>query len=637
MYKTNGVTKMIQVMSHLEDENSKISFLAKLLEEREELFRAIFEQSPIGILIGLHDKIYDVNSMAEKILGRTKEELLSLPWQQYTYEEDIQRDEELLARYKAGEVKVYSLEKRYVRPDGSIVWVNITIAPLCVGNKSELNYVCLIEDITQRIQAEIERRESERSKSVLLSNMPGMAYRCNFDRNWTMQFVSDGCFELTGYKPDSLLNNREVCFNELINPKYREYMWNRWQEVVLSKTKLREEYEITTATGEVKWVFEQGQTVYSDSGEVIALEGLIIDITNKKRREEEVLYLNNHDFLTDLYNRKFFEQQKEKLDKAAYLPLTILLGDINGLKLVNDAFGHTAGDRLIVQTARILKSCLRGNDILARYGGDEFSIIMPNTNSDTAYELSQKIRKLCEDYNKNSKNESFGISISLGYATKLALDEDIDQVIRTAEDYMYKHKLLDLTSSHSDIVSSIKATMFERSHETQQHADRLSELSQGIGIELNYSQAQLDDLELLAALHDIGKVGIDDRILNKPGKLDEKEWFEMKKHSEIGYRIAMASPELVPIAEYILYHHERWDGRGYPSGLEREDIPLPSRILAVVDAYDAMTQDRVYRKAMTQEAAVSELMKNAGTQFDPAITKIFIEKVLRKKQSAESG
>ncbi len=635
MYEKKSITKTTNT-SYTEDKNKDILFLTERLEEREELFQAIFEQSPIGILIGLHDKIYDVNPMAEKILGRPRNELLTLPWQQYTHQDDIEKDEALFRRFKAGEIRVYSLEKRYIKPDGSIVWTSITIAPLMVNIQSELNYVCLFEDITQKVQVENERRESERSKSVLLSNLPGMAYRCNFDRHYTMQFVSDGCFELTDYKPESLLNNHELPFDKLINAQYQEFLWDRWQQAARDKTKFREEYEITTAKGEVKWVFEQGQVIYDDTGEVIALEGLLIDITDMKRKEQEIEYLNNHDFLTGLYNRKFFEEQIEKLDTIAHLPLTVVLGDINGLKLVNDGFGHAAGDRMIKQTAKILSSCLRENDILARFGGDEFSILLPNTNSDEAYDLSRQIKKVFEEYNQNNNNESFNISISLGYATKMAPDEDIDHIIRTAEDYMYKHKLLELTSSHSDIVSSIKATMFERSHETQQHADRLSEMSQKIGVLLCFSQDQLDDLELLAALHDIGKVGINDRILNKPDKLDEKEWFEMKKHSEIGYRIAMASPELVPIAEYILYHHERWDGRGYPSGLGHEDIPLSSRILAVVDAYDAMTQDRIYRKAISKEAALEELRKNAGTQFDPVIVDIFIEKVLNQKRRKDT-
>ena len=138
-------------------------------------------------------------------------------------------------------------------------------------------------------------------------------------------------------------------------------------------------------------------------------------------------------------------------------------------------------------------------------------------------------------------------------------------------------------------------------------------------------QIELNELELLATLHDIGKVGISDQILNKPGKLTDDEWAQMKKHSEIGYRIAMASPELMPIADFILSHHERWDGHGYPQGLAGDKIPLASRILAVADAFDAMTEDRVYRKAMSTADALKEIEKNSGTQFDPEIVGTFLQ------------
>ena len=189
---------------------------------------------------------------------------------------------------------------------------------------------------------------------------------------------------------------------------------------------------------------------------------------------------------------------------------------------------------------------------------------------------------------------------------------------------MNKRKLFEKKSHHHTILSSIMDTMYARSQETEEHAERLAHISRLIGEKMDLPQESMDELQLFAMLHDIGKVAIDDRVLNKPGKLTKEEWDIMKKHSEIGYRIAMASPELESVAEYILCHHERWDGKGYPAGLKKEEIPLLSRILAFADAYDAMTVDRVYRKALTKQEAIEEIEKNVGKQFDPEIFKIFI-------------
>lgn len=205
-----------------------------------------------------------------------------------------------------------------------------------------------------------------------------------------------------------------------------------------------------------------------------------------------------------------------------------------------------------------------------------------------------------------------------------------DSIIKVAEDNTYRYILLPDESLHSSIISSIKTILLEKSQETEEHAQRLVELSKTIGKKMNLTDEQLDELELLSVLHDIGKIGVNDSILNKPGKLTEEEWVEMKKHPENGYRIAMSTPELVSIANYILCHHERWDGKGYPQGLKGPNIPLFSRILAIVDAYDAMTQDRLYRKAITKETAIAEIKRNAGTQFDPEIAEIFIEAFYKK-------
>ncbi len=616
----------------LKDEKNKLAVVSKRLKESEELFRTVFEQSPIGIAVGSDYKlISNINRIFEKITGRSKEELTALSWTDITHPDDLQEDLDHFAKLMSGRINGYSMIKRFIKPDGSATWVKIFVSPLKFSNKNSKNHLFVLEDINEHIHAEQALRESERSKAVLLSNLPGMAYRCSYDRKWTMQFVSDGCFELTGYKPESLLHNRDLSFSDLIDPGYREVIWDIWARVLKSKTVFKDEYKITTASGETKWVYEQGQGIYDGSGRVQALEGLIIDITDRKKREEEIQYLNDHDVLTGIYNRRFFEKEKSRLDDAAMLPISVIIGDINGLKLINDAFGHAQGDKLIVKIAKIMKSCLRPRDVLARTGGDEFGILMPKTDSKTAYEVLGKIKRACGMYNKSVSNEAYYINVSLGYSTKTSAHEDFERVIKVAEDFMYRGKLLERKSLQSSIIASIKATMYERNQETEEHEERLIELSKRVGAELNLSQTELDDLELLATLHDIGKVGIDDRILNKPDGLTEEERNDIRKHPEIGYRIVMSSPTLVPIAEYVLCHHERWDGKGYPQGLRGEDIPVLSRIIAVVDAYDAMTEDRVYRKAMTKNNAVAELKKNAGTQFDPNIVEILIEKVLSER------
>ena len=351
------------------------------------------------------------------------------------------------------------------------------------------------------------------------------------------------------------------------------------------------------------------------------------DITQQKQREDEIIYLNTHDVLTGLYNRAHFDAETKRLDQADQLPLTVVIGDINGLKLINDAFGHAEGDKILYETARVLKKCCRNEDILARVGGDEFCILLPQTDSETANAILRRIQDACEKHERNAQRGVHFLSISLGFGTKERIDEAFSDVFRTAEDFMYRRKLLENRSLHSSILSSIKATMHEKSDETREHGERLAELSRSIGVRLNLDESKLQDLALLANLHDIGKIIIDDQILAKQGKLTEQEWLIMKKHPEVGYRIAHASPDIRHIAEGILCHHERWDGTGYPQGLAGTAIPLEARIMAVVDAYDAMTHDRAYRKALTVNEAVSEIRANAGRQFDPVIARMFTERI----------
>lgn len=619
---------LLTVIFKLYRKNSLLANMSRRLNEREDVFKKLFEHLPMGVALVEDDKqgVKAVNKKFEAIMGRSQHELTEICMEELTGSDDEHNDADRVALLGQGNISSNTTIKKIDKPDGQTAWIHMNVVSLNKGDdKSGKSHLCIVEDVTQRILTETALRESERSKAVLLAHLPGMAYRCRKDHDWTMLFVSEGCRKLTGYEPDSLLYNKDISFNSLIAPEYRKNVWLEWDRVLAQKEPFNGEYEIVDKDGRHRWVMEMGQGIYDEEGNVVALEGLIIDVTEQKLREAQIKHMSDHDFLTGLYNRKFFEQEKERLAEERYLPVSVIIANINGVRLINDAFGHAEGDLVIIEAASFMKRRCREGDILARTGGDEFTLLLPNTDAHEAYSILRSIHKACEQHNSMSPNRRYDVSVSMGFGTKTLKNETIEQAAKEAEEYMHNRKLLNRRSSHSSILSSITATMYERSQETEAHAERLSELSKKIGRQLQLPQKSLDELELFAMLHDIGKVGIDDRILNKPGKLSEEEWAVMKRHPEIGYRIAVSSPELEPIAEYILSHHERWDGKGYPQGLKGEHIPLLSRILAVVDAYDAMTEDRVYRKALPKEQALEEIKKNAGTQFDPDVAQRFIE------------
>lgn len=596
---------------------SKRKAAQQKLKEQEMLFRTVFEKSPIGMAFcKSNGEIIDVNPMYEKIFGRSKNELKRLGWHNITHPEDLYNDMDNFNKYVTGQLNYYEINKRYVKSDGSVVWGCLTLTPLLTDNTKQIS-LAMVEDITERIQAEQALRKSESKHRAMIDNISDVI--AIIDENTYVKYISPNIKKILGWEIADVLNTS--IWNRA-HPDDKERIQQMLSTLLKKDNSERTvEFKYRCKDGNYKIVELTAKNLMND----IDIKGILMnyrDITARRERDDKIRYLYYHDVLTGLYNRISFEKEKKMLDKEKNLPLSIILGDINGLKLINNALGQDQGDKLIVSVAKVIKNCIRKRDFLARTGGDEFCILLPNTSNDEAHIIMKLIE---EEYAKYKLKAIYHTSISLACATKISISEAFSKIVQAAEDNMYRNKLLQNKSVHSSIVAFIKTTLFEKNQETEEHAARLNKLSKAIGQRMNLMHEQLNELELLATLHDIGKIGISDVILNKPGKLTEEERVIMNKHPEIGYRIAMSTPELAPIADYILYHHERYDGKGYPEGLKGDKIPLLSRIISVVDSYDVMTSGRSYQNAMTKEAAINEIRQNAGTQFDPEIAKIFID------------
>lgn len=350
-----------------------------------------------------------------------------------------------------------------------------------------------------------------------------------------------------------------------------------------------------------------------------------IDYSERKELAEKLLYISYHDTLTGLQNRRSFEKQVAELEASGDQSAGVIICDADGLKTVNDAVGHDAGDYMLKEIGNILISATEDTEIIARVGGDEFAIIVRNCNADRIDHILKSIRGLLAKHNENNKIE---ISLSIGYAYNLpAEDFTLQQLLKVADKNMYREKLLQRHSAKSAIVSTLTNLLTERDLVTGGHADRMLDMAELMGKQMALRESNLVSLKLLAQFHDIGKIAIPDAVLGKPAALTDEEWEVMRSHCQIGFRIANAANVFIEISELILMHHEWWDGSGYPLGIKGESIPLECRILAIIDAYDAMTSDRPYRKAMSREAAISELRAGAGTQFDPNLVGVFIQMI----------
>ncbi len=532
-----------------------------------------------------------------------------------TIESDKVKERERYNRALNGES--FSIVDRYGEKND--LFFETFYSPIKNNSDEVIGISVFTSNITKKIEELNRVQESEMKFRQIYSSMSqGLAvHEIIIDENkkpidYRYVEVNESYLRLFNYKRQDIIGKRIL---EVV-PELESY----WIEVFGS----------VALTGEPKYFENYSKSsgkflsTYAYSPKRGQFAVLISDITERIKKEKEIKYLSYNDQLTKVYNRRYYEEKLQELDQEEYYPLSLILGDVNGLKLVNDSFGHQVGDKLLVKVSDILSKACRTKDIITRIGGDEFVIILPNTTNEQAKNVIERINILTE----NEQINAIDVSISFGYGTKVDNTISMDSLFKQIEDDMYRNKLNDSKSMRSKTIDLIMTTLYEKNEREMFHSKRVGAYCEKFAKKLHLDNEQINEVRNAGLMHDIGKIGVDEQILNKTGQLTEKEFIEVRKHSEIGYRILNSVNEFGDIANFILEHHERMDGKGYPYGLTKDQISLQGRIINIVDSYDAMTGPRPYKKSLTKEEAINELIEGSGTQFDSDLVQVFINEVL---------
>lgn len=480
----------------------------------------------------------------------------------------------------------------------------------CILQGSKNGILLVGRDITQQQYNEKRIKDSEKNYRDLFEKTPIGILKVD---------VQEKILDINQHMLDILgaSDKEEILQMNLVNLFIPEQFLfiNDYKQLTKNQV-ISEDRECTSQWGKRFWLRYKIFPIFGDSNE---LKEMIItgeDVTERKEAEGKLQYISLHDSLTGLYNRPFFEEELKRLNTERQYPLSVIIGDVNGLKILNDTFGHLEGDQLLERTAEILQRCCRHEDIISRWGGDEYAIILPQTDHETALQICDRIRNECQI----QENILIPISISLGVSTNSLPTQNVQKIITDAEEKMYQEKLIESDHYRRKMLSTFISNLKPKTW----HSADLCRLCLWFGMVLNLPYSE-EELMYLTDLHDLGKINMDISFLSQAGSLDEDGWKKIKKHPEIGYRIAQAIHQISTIADAIWAHHERWDGAGYPRGLSKENIPLLARIMAIADAYDAMRCGRPYKSPLTKEEAINELLRCSGSQFDPYLVSLFIK------------
>lgn len=597
------------IASAIGKEEEKKKYLERL-KESEDRFRTIHDNMPGGTLIV--DKNYiikDVNDVTCEITGYSKEELIGQPCDIVCPKGKKSKECPI---WEKGQDRFKGMDTTIKCKDGFKNPILKNARKIVLDD--EIHILENFNDISQIKETKNELIKEKNSlnnildssvDAIIISNSKGEIIRCNQSACDLFEYK---CFELKKLKIYDLYTNK-IALKKMSN--------------LIKKEGFVKDYEIRLKKkGGYTFHSSLSVNLLIQDGERQGSVSLIRDLTEKKKIESKLKLLSFQDLLTGTYNRNYFIETMKKL-KNVDMDVGLIISDLDGLKFINDALGHDKGDEVIVQTGKILLNSIKPKDILTRIGGDEFAIFIKNADKELVRTIVERIKNNIKFYNQD--NEELPLSLSIGYSFGNSKGKGIEKLYKEADHNMLNRKKNNIKSNKNQIMKALMKTLEVRDQITQGHGNRLEKLVIGFGKTLDLDEDLIDKLQLLAKFHDIGKVGISDLILFKEGPLTKEEFEEMKKHCEIGFRIANSIPDLVEIADLIKKHHEKWNGTGYPLGIKEKEIPLESRIISIVDAFDVMTNDRPYKKAISIKEAIQEIEKCSGTQFDPILAQKFID------------